>query len=186
MSERMMARMMAPLARSVGNMLARGTLAMANAAAKMQTIQVRILSGEAKDSVEHFEPYGYTSNPHPGAEVLLQFFGGDRSHGVAIMVSDRRYRLAGLESGEVALYDDIGHVVRLTRAGIVIDGGGHQVTIVNTPKLRVEGGIDATGDIKDRCDMPDGRTMNAMRQTYNSHTHQGDSGGTTGTPNQGM
>lgn len=186
MSERMIARMIAPLARSVGNMLARGTLAMTNAAAKMQTLQVRILSGEAKDSVEHFEPYGYTANPNPGAEVLMQFFGGDRSHGVAIVVADRRYRLKGLASGEVALYDDIGHQVHLTRYGIVIRGAGQQVLITGTPKLRVEADIEATGQIKDLCDSAGGKTMSAMRATYNGHTHPGDSGGTTGAPNQGM
>lgn len=120
MDERLIARLMAPLARSVGNMLARGTLVLANAATKMQSLQVRILDGEAKDAVEHFEPYGYTSRPHPGAEALLQFFGGDRSHGVAFMVADRRYRLTGLEAGEVALHDDLGQKVHLTRDGVVI------------------------------------------------------------------
>lgn len=174
----MIARMMAPLARSVGNMLARGTLAMANAAAKMQTLQVRILSGEAKDSVEHFEPYGYTSNPHPGAEALLQFFGGDRSHGVAFMVSDRRYRLTGLESGEVALYDDLGTKIVLKRGNIIEITASSKVRMI-TPLLEV------TGEINDLCDTT-GKSMSGMRATYNAHTHPGDSGGTTGTPNQGM
>ena len=50
---------------------------------------------------------------------------------------------------------------------------------METPRLEV------TGEIKDRCD-GDGKTMEEMRETYNQHTHPGDSGGTTGTPNQGM
>lgn len=178
MDERLIARLMAPLARSVGNMLARGTLVLANAATKMQSLQVRILEGEAKDDVEHFEPYGYTSRPHPGAEALLQFFGGDRSHGVAFMVADRRYRLAGLESGEVALYDDLGSKIVIKRGNVIEVTAATKVRMV-TPLLEV------TGEIKDRCD-DDGMTMEDMRTTYNGHTHPGDSGGTTGTPNQGM
>ncbi len=178
MNERLLGRMLAPLARSVGNMLARGTLVLANSATKMQALQVRILDGEAKDAVEHFEPYGYTSKPHPGAEALLQFFGGDRSHGVAFMVADRRYRLTGLESGEVALFDDLGSKIVIKR--------GNVIEITATTKLRlVTPLLEVTGEIKDRCDT-DGATMKGMRTTYNSHTHPGDSGGTTGTPNQGM
>lgn len=178
MDERLISRLMSPLARSVGNMLARGTLVLANAASKMQSLQVRILDGEAKDAVEHFEPYGFTSHPHVGAEALLQFFGGDRSHGVAFMVADRRFRLLGLEAGEVALFDDLGTKIVLKRGNSIEITASAKVRIV-TPLLEV------TGEIKDRCDA-DGMTMEGMRTTYNSHTHPGDSGGTTGTPNQGM
>lgn len=178
MDERLISRLMSPMARAVGNMLARGTLVLANAASKMQTLQVRILDGEAKDAVEHFEPYGYTAHPLPGAEALLQFFGGDRSHGVAFMVADRRYRLAGLAAGEVALYDDQGSKIVLRRGNVIEVTAAAKVRMI-TPLLEV------TGEIKDRCDS-DGMTLDAMRNTYNSHTHPGDSGGTTGTPNQGM
>lgn len=179
-------RMLAPIKRRVQLILSRGVGHLSNSGTELQELQIELLSGEVLDGVEHFEPYGYTSNPHPGFEPIAASMAGKRSHTVCIVAADRRYRLKSLANGEVALYDDIGHVVHLTRAGIFIDGGGHQVTIINTPKLRVEGGIEATGDIEDRCDMPDGRTMNAMRQAYNGHTHPGDSGGTTGTPNQEM
>lgn len=121
MSERLIARMMAPLVRSVRNMLARGTVALANSAGKMQALQLRLLSGEAKDGIEHFEPYGYTSCPHPGAEAVTLFFAGDRSHGVAIVVADRRYRLQALAAGEVALYDDQDQKIHIKRDKILIE-----------------------------------------------------------------
>lgn len=76
------------------------------------------------------------------------------------MVADRRYRLQGLAAGEVALYDDLGQKVHLTRGGIVIDGAGLPMTIQNTPHLTadtaqftltgdlaVQGKIDAVGDV---------------------------------------
>lgn len=170
----------------ISTLLARGTVALANAATKLQTLQVRLLAREDKDGMEHMEGYGLTARAHPGAEVLAGFLGGDRSHGVVLVVADRRYRVTGLASGEVCLYDDIGHQVLLGRDGIVIKGGGQPVLITDTPTVRIEADIDATGEIRDRCDSG-GRTMADMRDTYNGHTHpENDSGGPTDSPNQEM
>ncbi|WP_415257753.1 phage baseplate assembly protein V [Thauera phenylacetica] len=186
MSDRIFARLIAPYARRLGNMLARGAVSVVNAASKMQTLQVKLMADEVKDGVEHFEPYGYTSHPKPGAEAIAAFFDGDRSHGAILIVGDRRFRLTGLAEGEVALYDDLGQKVHLTRTGIVIDGAGLPITITDTSKVRIESPmLECTGEIKDLCDTT-GETMSGMRATYDGHTHPGDSGGTTGTPNQGM
>jgi phage gp45-like len=140
-----------------------------------------------KENVEHLEPYGFTSAAQDGAEAVMLFPGGDRSHGVAVVVADRRYRLKGLVRGEVAIYDDQGQSVTLTRAGIVVNGGGKPIIFTNAPKARFEMDIEATGEIKDLCDGA-GKTMSAMRTTYNGHTHKenGDGGGTTDPPNQPM
>ncbi|BET57906.1 phage baseplate assembly protein V [Geobacter sp. 60473] len=47
-------------------------------------------------------------------------------------------------------------------------------------RIRTPGTIESTnGDVKDKT-----RSMAADRSIYNGHTHPGDSGGTTGTPNQ--
>lgn len=181
-------RMIAPFARRIGNMLARGSVSAVNASSKMQTLQVRLMADESKDAIEHFEAYGLTSRPKPGAEALAAFFDGDRSHGVVICVADRRYRLTGLEAGEVALYDDLGQSVHLTRSGIVIKGAGLPVTITDTSKLRIDAPLlECTGQIKDLCDSAAGKTMSAMRETYNSHTHhENDVHGETSAPTQGM
>lgn len=116
-------------ARNIGNMLARGAVTLTNAANKLQTLQISLLADEAKDSVEHLEPYGFTSNPLPGAEVLAAFIEGDRSHGVVITACDRRYRVKNLAGGDVAIYDNKGHVIKLTATGIVILANGNPVTV---------------------------------------------------------
>lgn len=184
---RQLSRALAPLARGLQNLFSRGVVSAVNPDAKMQTVQIQLLTGEAKDNVEHFEPYGYTAHPHVGAEQATGFVEGDRSHGIVLVVADRRYRLTGLAAGEVAIYDDQGQKVHLTRNGIVIDGAGLPMTITNTPKVRMETDmLECTGDIKDRCD-GSGRTMDGMRDIYNSHTHpENDSGGPTDQPNQSM
>lgn len=186
MDARSLAKALGPVGRRIANMLSRGVLSAVSASTKMQTLQLKLLAGEVKDGVEHLEPYGYTSHPQVGAEAVAAFFDGDRSHGVVIVVADRRFRLTGLAPGEVALHDDQGQKIHLTRGGIVIDGAGHQITMTNTTKVRFETAqFECTGEVKDRCDS-DGRTMSEMRAIYNGHTHPGDSGGTTSTPNQGM
>lgn len=117
---RAIGRALAPLARGIQNAFSRGVVSAVNAAAKMQGLQVQLLASEGKDAIEHFEPYGFTAHAHPGAEVAVSFVEGDRSHGIALVVADRRYRIAGMEAGEVCVYDDLGQKVHLTRDGIVI------------------------------------------------------------------
>lgn len=129
----------APIARRVHLMVARGVLALVDDALKMQSVQVQLLSGEVRD-MERFQDYGFTSQPHPGAEVAAVFVGGNRDHGLALAIDDRRYRVKNLASGEVAIYDDLGHTITLTRTGIVISGGTHNINIVNCPLVQVTGG----------------------------------------------
>lgn len=81
----------------------------------LQTSQVTILAGEVQDDVETVRQYGFTSNPLPGAEGVMVFPAGDRSHGLIIAIDDRRYRLKGLASGEVALYTDEGDYIWFKR-----------------------------------------------------------------------
>ncbi|MDH1499349.1 phage baseplate assembly protein V [Comamonas terrigena] len=114
---------------SLQNMVSRCTVALATAMRKMQALQIRLTAGEVKDDVEHMEPYGYTSNPHPGAEGIAVFPGGDRSHGVVVVVADRRFRLKGLKPGEVALYTDEGDKIHFER--------GRKLTVV-TATLNIQ------------------------------------------------
>lgn len=112
---------LARMMRSINNLALRATVRLVNATSKMQTLQVGLREGETKDGIEHVEPYGFTSHPNTGAEAITLFFNGDRSHGVAIVVGDRRYRLTGLEKGEVALHDDLGQKVHLKRDRILVE-----------------------------------------------------------------
>lgn len=109
-----------PLAQRIKLMIGRAVIAAVDDAAQAQALQVELLNDEAHDGVERFAGYGFTSHPHAGAEALVAFVGGLRSHGVVVAVEDRRYRLKGLAAGEVAIFDDLGQKVHLTRDGIVI------------------------------------------------------------------
>lgn len=121
MTPRLIAKMLSPLQRAIHNLALRAIVQIVNSGTKMQTLQISLRQGEAKDELEHIEPYGFTSCPKPGAEAVTIFFDGDRSHGIALVVGDRRYRLQGLESGEVALHDDQEQKIVLLRDKILID-----------------------------------------------------------------
>ena len=133
-------------------MLARGTVVLANAGKKMQSLQIRLTAGELKDGVEHFEPYGFTSNPKPGAEVLTAFLGGDRSHAVVVVASDRRYRISEVAPGEVVIFTDEGDKIHFKR-GQVIDIETQTLNIkagtsvnFDTPVITQTGRIVSVGD----------------------------------------
>ncbi|MFL1562485.1 phage baseplate assembly protein V [Pseudomonas sp. O64] len=134
------------------NILVRGTLSLVDGLKKLQELQVKLLAGEIKDGMEHFEPYGFTSNANAGAEVLAGFFGGNRSHGVVICVADRRFRLQGLESGEVALYTDEGDKLHFKRGRVIeietmtLKVRADTAVEFDTPEIRTTGKIVSAGD----------------------------------------
>lgn len=120
MSSAAIRELIGPIARRVRSLVARGVVELVNDAAKMQALQLSIREGEVVDDAERFQSYGLTSHPHPGAEVIVLSVGGLADHPVVIAVDDRRYRLAGLAKGEVALYDDLGQKVHLKRDRIEV------------------------------------------------------------------
>jgi phage baseplate assembly protein V len=136
-------RAIGPLRRRVGAMIGRATLSSIDDSPQAQELQVELLDGEAHDAVERFQEYGFTSVPLADAEAVVAFVGGLRSHGVVIAVEDRRYRLRSLSAGEVAMYDDLGQVVHLTRDGI---------RITTSKKIEIDAGEDvlirSAGEVK--------------------------------------
>lgn len=166
-------------------MVGRAILSAINDGGAVQTVQAQLMADEVQDDAERIQQYGYTSVPLPGAEAVLVFVGGNRDHGLVIATEDRRYRLVGLAAGEVAIYDDQGQKVHLTRAGIVVNGAGKPITLTNASKVRMETSLEVTGDIKDNCD-GGGKTMAAMRTAYNGHSHTDPQGGSVGSATPSM
>jgi len=76
--------------------------------------------GLQDDDTEALQSYGLQSRPKPGAVAVQAALGAHAESLVTILVHDRRYTIA-LAEGEVALVDDLGAKVHLTRTGIVID-----------------------------------------------------------------
>lgn len=129
--------MMSRFTARLRGMVGRAVVAVVNDALRVQGMQVQVLAGNVREA-ERFQNYGHTSVPHAGAEAVVLSVGGSSDHGVVICVDDRRYRLLGLADGEVALYDDLGQRVHLTRAGMVIQGAGLPITITDAPSVKMD------------------------------------------------
>lgn len=136
---RALERLLDPLKRRVLLMIGRGIIRLVDDAQGIQHMQIRGLADEVLGRVDRLQEYGFTSVPKPGAEVLFAAVGGDRSHSVVIGVEDRRYRLTGLQGGEVALYDDQGQVVHLRRDGIHVGGKNLFLETSGIARLRGKG-----------------------------------------------
>ena len=174
-------------------MIGRGRVTTGNDSGPVQLLQVRLGELEVHDNTPRLAEYGFNSFPHPGCDALLIFNNGNRSEGVIVATGDQRYRLHLVE-GEVAIHDDLGQKVHLTRNGIVIDGGGLPITVNNTPTMTINAStsvimntplLKVSGDILDNYGS-NTRTVYGMRTQYNLHTHTDPQGGSTGTPSAGM
>ena len=166
-------RLTAPLRRRIKLMFTRAVGSLVDPTTLMQTLQVEALAGEVLDGVEHFEPYGFTSNPLPGFEGLLAALGGDRAHTVCVVAADRRYRLTGLSPGEVALFTDEGDYIHFKRGRIIEVVAGTKVK-VTAPLVEVVGNATVSGTLHSSTSVADpSGTMQELRDLYNSHTHPG-------------
>jgi phage baseplate assembly protein V len=131
-------RFLQPLRRRVLLMIGRGIIRLVNDAHGMQRIQMDGLAGEVLDDVERMQEYGFTSVPLNGAVAVFVALAGERANSLVIAVDDRRYRLSGLNAGEVALYDDLGQSVHLKRNGISLFSG-ENIILKTDGVLRLEG-----------------------------------------------
>lgn len=179
MSLAIFAKLTAPLKRRIQLLITRGVVKLIDPSLMMQELQVQVL-GTVLDNVEHFEPYGFTAHPHPGAEALLASLGGRRGHTVAVCVADRQFRIKDLQAGEVAIYTDEGDVIHFKRNNVIeinsadtIDAIAPNVNIsastkvtITTPDCEITGNLNVGGDVNDATG-----TMQDMRNTYNAHTH---------------
>lgn len=162
-----------PLRNRVRLILGKGELHMVDDGGPVQTVQATFLVGETRDAMERPQDYGFASHPLPGMQPFAGFFGGDRSDGFVIAVCDREYRIR-LGRGEVAVYDDLGQKVHLTRAGVVVDSP-LDVTVRAGATLRLEGKdveIHAARSLKWDVDGYGRRITSLGGGAYRDHTWQ--------------
>lgn len=168
---------------NLADFFSRGVLLAKRGDRKMRTVQTELRAGDLRDDVEHFEPYGFTSEAKTGAETLAASISGDRDHTIVLCTADRRYRPVSLADGEVCLFDDLGRKIYLSRDGITIEGKSSPVTVhttgtvkIDAPETVITGVLRVQGDIVGAAQIHDARgTVQSIRDVYNGHTHNGGS-----------
>lgn len=172
-------------------MVGRGVLKAVADDAAVQVCQAALLDGELKSGIERAQNYGLTSVPPVGSVATVLFVGGDRSNGIVISAESRKFRLKGLQAGEVALYTDEGDEIRLKR--------GHEIAVktskfvIDAAEIDLNGAVkvaqtlDVAGNITGKGEVADKTgNLKAIRSTYNSHTHTGNAGAPTSPPLEPM
>ena len=155
----------------------------------IQTLQLTVLKNEVLDKVEYFEAHGFTSRAKQGAEAIILCPGGNRSSAIAVIVGDRRFRFKSLGEGEVAMYDDANNLIHFKQDKTIaiksdtsvdfdvpeITTTGNLTTAGNIHadgNITADGNIQAVGNVSAGGSVSDATgTMQAIRDTFNSHTH---------------
>lgn len=180
----------------------RGRLTRVKSNLTIQQVQVKGLAGEQLQDAEFFQHFGFTSCPPAGTQCIVLPMGGQSSHSIIIATENGAYRIQNLASGEVAIYSSEGAYVHIKKGRIIeadcdeyrvktkkyiVEAEQYSVeasdnAAFTTPKLDTSQDFKAGGEIEDNKS-----TMNAMRQTFDSHDHNhGGDAGVTEVPNQKM
>lgn len=99
-------RLIAPLQRKIFLLAGRALLSIVNNDESTQKLMITVLNNETINDVERFQEYGFETYPLEDSEPFVIFLNGNRDHGFALCVHDRRYRPTDLSEGEVAMYTD--------------------------------------------------------------------------------
>lgn len=121
-----------------------GTVTVAKGDTKTRRLQVESADSYVEDDLEHFESYGFTSEPFPDGQTdaITVYTDTHQGHGVVLVVHDRRYRITNLKPGEVCIYDDKKRVVYFKREGIEINGVDDPISVKTTGDIIITSGAN--------------------------------------------
>lgn len=178
MQARTLHKLLQPIYRRIRLLFRRGVLTGSNSTLMMQKVQVQITPDLILE-MEHPESYGFTSNPQNGAEPFVANVEG-KSHPVALLIADRRFRLKNLAKGEVALYTDEGDVIHFKRGNHIYIDSANQITakattkvVIDSPLVEFTGNVNITGEA----------TIGGIPFTPHTHNENNVLGGPTEAPN---
>ncbi len=107
----------------------------------VQTIQGQMDALSLRDGMPVLFHYGFSSAMPVGGDKVVAYLDATRSSPVVVATGHQAYRLTGLATGEVAIYDMWGRSVKLGASGIAVNCGGVPMTI--TGDLHVTGAVIA-------------------------------------------
>ncbi|EGO5946065.1 phage baseplate assembly protein domain-containing protein [Escherichia coli] len=166
------------LFRRLVSLLSVGRVTAGDDSGVVQTVQVQSPS-EVRSDTPVLQQFGFSSVLPAGTDVVVMSLAGNRSSAVVVASGHQSYRINGLNSGEVVVYNQWGQFVRLGEDGIVVEASGQPVLVNSATTLEVTAtdgvtlktpSLKVTGDITDNCES-NSTTLKALREAYNDHTH---------------
>lgn len=147
----------------------------------------RYCDAERKMTVSQMLRLGFRHKLIDGdALAVLQYrtdrLGRGRGRYAIIASNHQAYRHSGLNSGEVAVYNQWGLNIVLTENGILVNANGKDVEVNNATNITINASesilantplFQCTGDIVDNCNT-NSSTLKALREAYNDHDHDVD------------
>lgn len=128
--------------RRILNAMSIGTITQVNDTGPVQKAQVKVGYLEIHDDRPVVQQFGLSSVPPLGCDAVVIYVAGNRSSGVIIGTNHQATRPTGRAPGETTLFNSSGMSIYLSAAGIVINGGGVPVHLVNGD-LHVDGAVVA-------------------------------------------
>lgn len=122
----------------VRNMFSRGEIKKVTNG-KTARAKVELLSGEIYEGIELPHQFGFQANPPVGSECLAIFLGGNRDHGSIIGSFNKAHSRPELESGESALFNQLGSVVKAKANGdiTITTASGASVEVKNDGSITI-------------------------------------------------
>ena len=114
-------RWIADLKTTVLSMVGKAVINAVNDTGDLQVIKIKSMHEETIEDVERIQEFGLTSNPPKNSEIVYIAVGGDKNNIIAI-ASDSSAHRPKLETGETAIYNAHGVLIKLDKNGNILIG----------------------------------------------------------------
>lgn len=153
----------------MAELIERATLTARDEDSGTRLVQCSFAGGYQRSKLEHVEPYGFTTEPFKDGETdaVVVNLNENKSHSLVVMINDHRYRLTGLQDGEVCMYDDKKRKIYLKREGIEIDGVDDPVEVHTNGDIKVKSGANITLEADGKIDIKAAGNVNITGSTIN-------------------
>lgn len=144
------------LANRVQLMIGRAVIEAVKDSGGIQLVKIAGLADELQEDVEHVQAYGLAGNAPAGSEAVVVFCGGNREHGIAVVVGNGTNRPTDSEPGEVVLWSTFGKNIKLNKDGEI--------------EIALPNGVEPTTDFAVAFDnLKSG--FDTLVSNFNNHTH---------------
>lgn len=162
------------------NMVGRAIVRMIGDGGSRQTAQLEVTKDELLDDVPRIQNYGFTGVPPvAGTDCIVVFLNGDRNEPMIVAMENRQFRLKGLQNGEVAIFDDLGNVIKLGRNQVDVTAVTKLVATAPIVQVTAATSATLTSGASSMTMTPSGIALASTVLTHNgknigaTHTHGG-------------